>query len=167
MAQATLPETLTLRGSRLKALGFLMLAAPLFLAGLFMVLSGNNGWVAWASFLFFGACELVFVFQIINPGQLTLDRHGFKQSLMGRSVTNRWVEVSCFGVYEIKQGFITTNRFVCYDRFEDDGKTLAKINRAMAGASAQLGDTFGMKAEDLAALMNAFRDRAVEAKHHE
>ena len=39
---------------------------------------------------------------------------------------------------------------------------MTELNRTLVGATAQLADTFGMKAEALAELMNAFRIRALK-----
>ncbi|MEO1405740.1 MAG: hypothetical protein AAFV54_04530 [Pseudomonadota bacterium] len=159
-----LPETLILKSSRLKWFGLLALTAPLFASGVALVLIGDAGWLGWLGLIFFGACEAVFLYQLIWPGQLTLNEDGFEQVLVGRKLAHKWTDVLSFDVYGLKSGFLTTNQFVCFDRVEDDGKAVASINRALVGASAQLGDTFGMKAVELAALMNDFRARALNAR---
>ena len=82
--------------------------------------------------------------------------------MMGRKTSNRWDEVSEFGIYAIKSSFVTASKFVCFDRYADEGKKMTELSRSMVGATAQLADTFGMKAEALAELMNAFRNRALK-----
>jgi len=159
-----LPETLTLRGSRLKWIGYLLLALPLMAGGALMAQDPDERIMAGFVFLFFAACCLIFLIQIVRPGQLTLTREGFEQSMTNRKFSCRWDEVSDFGVYALKHGFFTTNKFVSFSRMSDEGKKLAELNRALVGATGQLGDTFGMKAEELAELMNAFRTRALSRK---
>jgi len=51
---------------------------------------------------------------------------------------------------------------VSFSNSQDEGKLLAQVSTTLTrGHSGALGDTFGMKAEDLAELMNAFRLRAL------
>ena len=38
---------------------------------------------------------------------------------------------------------------------------MADFTQSFAGGSAQLSDTFGLKADELAALMNQYRNRAL------
>ena len=155
-----LPDTLELRGSRLKWLGLLALVSPLILGGVLMVSSGDII-VGGLCLAFFALCGLVFLWQIIKPGRLTLGPDGFEQIMAGRTLTCRWDEVSDFGVYGVGVGLFKTNKFVCFSRLEDEGTRLASVNRALVGATAQLSDSFGMKPEALAELMNAFRNRAL------
>lgn len=93
---------------------------------------------------------------------LRLDLEGFEQAMLGRRMQCRWDEVSDFGTWSMRQGFFTVHRGVAFDRPGDEGKVVARMNRAIAGGTTALGDTFGMRAEDLAALRNAFRERALK-----
>jgi hypothetical protein len=45
------------------------------------------------------------------------------------------------------------------------GRRIAKINRALVGAGSALPDTYGMKAEELAELMNEWRSRAITQRN--
>ncbi len=49
---------------------------------------------------------------------------------------------------------------VCYDDVNVSGK-MADLNRSMAGRNAALPETYDLSAEDLAQLMNAWRERAL------
>lgn len=155
-----LPKSMTLKPSRMKWLLVFLIGAAFTATGLWMIVE-DGALMAWFVTLFFGLVAIVALIPLIGIGShLKLDEAGFEQSLMGRRLKCSWQNVSAFHTYSIGVG----NTFVAFDRAEDDGKRITGINRAIAGGSAQLGDTFGMKAADLAALMNAFRDRALEAK---
>lgn len=155
-----LPETLELRGSRRKWFGMLALTAPFTFIGIFMITEGEAV-MGWICTIFFGLCALIFILQLIKPGRLTLGPDGFEQVMTGRTLTCRWEDVSDFGVYAMKTNFVTTSKFVCFNRRVDEGKRMAAVNQALVGATAQLSDSFGMKTEALADLMNAFRARAL------
>ncbi|MGH6824118.1 hypothetical protein [Methyloceanibacter sp.] len=49
---------------------------------------------------------------------------------------------------------------MCYDDVNVSGK-MADLNRSMAGRNAALPETYDLSAEDLAQLMNAWRERAL------
>lgn len=159
MQMDQLPDELVLRGSRLKWLGYMLITTPLMIAGALIISDTGLQVTGWIVFLMFAACSLLFLCQIIWPGRLTLQRDGFEQVVLGRKMSCRWEDTSNFGVHVINQDIFQTNEIVCFDRKQDEGKRLAELNRSVAGATAQLGDTFGMKAEELAGLMSAFRDR--------
>ena len=54
-------------------------------------------------------------------------------------------------------------KYVGFSSAQDEAAhpKVAAANRAVIGASGMLPDTFGMTAEDLADLMNAYRRRAI------
>ena len=154
----SLPNEVVLKASPLKWIGILSLCA-LFVWGGFLLLSdGDNKLAAWICFLLFGVVGVpVSLFQLIRPGRLTLDEKGFEQVMMGRSLKCNWHDVSDFGVMRVSR-----NKFVSFSQAKDEGKVMANLSKTITGNhSGALGDTFGMKAKDLAELMNAFRDRAL------
>ena len=156
-----LPEEIVLKSSPIKWIGFLLLFILFVFGGVLMLKDGENPLMAWLCIGFFGLGIPVSLMQIFKPGTLTLNADGFEQRMMGRVTASRWDEVSGFGIYKIRRGFFTTNTFVSFSRLEDEGKALAGVARALSGGTAQLGDTFGMKAQKLADLMNEFRNRAL------
>lgn len=150
MTQSDLPETLVLRPSRAKWLGaaavcFLMLSLGIaisfvsFNLGLVLALVGGLGLIVSLS-------------QIANgTSRLELKRDGFSETLFGKTVFHHWSAVSSFTVWGAEQGF-QKDEFVGYT---------IKRNSNPAEPQSTLGDTYGKSAEDLAELMNAFRQRAL------
>ena len=155
-----LPQTLTLHSSRVKPI-FMGLICLVFVAGGILMLSDSDDKaVAWVTIIFFGLCLAVFILQLIRPGHLILNQDGFEQVMLGRTLTVAWKDVSDFGVIKIKY-----NKFVSFSRHQDEGKALAGVSKALTGGhSGMLGDSFGMKAEELAVLMNQFRHRALQKR---
>ena len=154
----SLPKKMVLKASPLKWIGMLLLCA-LFVWGGFLLLSDDeNKLAACICLLLFGVVGVpVSLFQLIRPGRLTLDEKGFEQVMMGRTLKCNWEDVSDFGVFRIKR-----TKLVSFSNSQDQGKLLAQVSTTLTrGHSGALGDTFGMKAEDLAELMNAFRLRAL------
>ena len=73
-----------------------------------------------------------------------------------RDAAYRWTDVSPFGIVSIRG-----SRRVAFDVARDRG-ILASLARKQFGVSAILPDSYGMKAEELADLMNAWRTAALE-----
>lgn len=99
---------------------------------------------------------------------LKLDEDGFEFSQFGRKFAYRWLDVSEFGVWKMKQGFLTTSAHVCFSTEADAGKAMGKVNQFMTGGTGSLPDTYGMSARKLAELMNTWRDIALsdQAYYH-
>lgn len=78
-------------------------------------------------------------------------------------------EVSEFRIWRQKKYGFTYAATVVFDaeKFEKISKTLAKVTRAMAGGNAVINGNFGLKAEDLALLLNTYRERALAARSDE
>ena len=153
-----LPNEMVLKASPLKWIGILLLCV-LFVWGGFLLLSeGENKLAAWICFLLFGVVGIpVSLLQLIKPAQRTLREDGFEQIMMGRTLRCNWENVSEFGVLRVSK-----TKFVSFSNSEDEGKLIAQFSSTLTrGHSGALGDTFGMKAKDLADLMNAFRNRAL------
>lgn len=156
-----LGDTLVLRPSLWKHM--LMLAGSLgFVAiGVFIMPAGD--WTRWLVTGFFGLCAAVFVTQLL-PGAsyLKLDREGFEFAAMFRKTCITWSDVSPFAA-----GYISANKMVLFELTEGSpgapSRRIASIARNLAGAAGALPDTYGMKAEALADLMNRWRDRALSS----
>jgi hypothetical protein len=54
---------------------------------------------------------------------------------------------------------------VVYDDAAGRSSTLGAINASMIGRSSGLPDTYGLSHEELAALLNEWRRRALDARH--
>jgi len=114
--------------------------------------------------VFFGLCALVALKMLSSSSsQLRLDRTGFvERTLLGRANAQRWSDVSAFSVFNVG----VTKSMVVYEPHVVEGgpgtQALANMSRALTGGHAHaISDTYGMSAEELAELMNAFRARAL------
>lgn len=116
--------------------------------------------IGWASVLFFGLGAIVGAIHLV-PGMsyLRLTPDGFIIKSMYRiSRPVRWDSVSEFRV--AKMEFLI--KMVVFDALARPDAGLSAINRQLVGAQAGLPDTYGRSAEDLAALLNQWRDRALD-----
>lgn len=147
-----MPDALVLRASRLKWTVVLAASLVFVSAGLLILLEAPNGRVAGiAVILFFGLGAVVAVLQMAT-GRLELSPAGFTISGLGRKSTTRWSEVSSAAAVRpagagMKMVQITLS---------DSGHLHAAAD---VGGRRLLPDTYGMRAEDLAALMNEWHDR--------
>ena len=110
----------------------------------------------WFVTIFFGLVAGVALVHLFGSNYLYLGADGFEQNMLGRKLSCRWDEVSNFGTYTTHN-----NSFVTFDRVQDEGKMMTKLNRAIGGGSTQLGDTFGLSAPALVRLMQKFQQRAI------
>lgn len=152
-----LPETMLLKPSRLKW-GLIGLGGLVFAGlGVWLVIRGE-GYLAWGCALFGLLIALIGVAHIAsNTIGLHLSREGFEvRGLLGRNWHERWLDCSAFVV-----GTISHNKMVMFERAQDQGKVATTVLQGLAGASAALPDTYGMKAHDLADLLNTWRARAL------
>jgi hypothetical protein len=148
--------SLTLRPSRLRW-SLLLLAFVVFTtAGIAMIAAGE-AW-GWPVAVFFGLGIPISILVLTGRSNgLRLTPDGFAiQSL--RTSTIAWDDVEAFGTFKTAGGTMVGFTFApSYDR--------ATIGRALARELTEspyeggLPDTYGMKAEELAALMEEWRSR--------
>ena len=123
-----------------------------------LVQDGSNA-KAWFCVLFFALCAVVFATNLL-PGSasLTLDTDGFRVKQFYFVRTSRWKNVT-----NIDAGYAPPARakFVQYNDTQWSGWRLARWETAKMGYNAMLPDTYGMAADDLAALMVQWRERAL------
>ena len=106
----------------------------------------------WLVAAIFGLGAIVFIVQLI-PGvsYLKLSPEGFTwRSLFRTWPTTAWKDVSEFRVGD---------KMVIYDADGPSNPTLRKINTALVGATHGLPETYGLKAQELAEIMNIWRYR--------
>ena len=149
-----LPDEMLLRPSKLKWMGVLAVGVILGLGGVLMLVE-EGGVMPWFCIIFFGLVAATAFVQLLGGSYLRLDADGFEQSMIGRKMNCRWDEVSSFGVWSM-----SGNKFVTFNRAGDSGKVMTAVNTSIAGASSQLGDTFGMKAEAAATHQRHVRQTA-------
>lgn len=148
-------EGLVLRPSKWKMAGFLVLCAGFTAIAALMVRDGRA--MGWFVGLFFGLGVVVFAAMLL-PGAayLKIDREGFQFcSLYRASPKIAWREVSAFRVAAVPPA---GNRLVVFDWHRPGVKrTMRELNRSLVGASDGLPDSYGMKPQALADLLNQWR----------
>lgn len=149
---------MTLYPGRMKM--FVMLAGSLaFVAGgLFML--DNSKMIGYLSVAFFGLCALVFLVQLLTrTSYLIVDAQKFTVSSLSRKSDVAWSDVERFLVVSI-----SGNKMVGWN-FNPGYSTGTSHALAvkLAGVQNTLPDTYGMKAEELADLMNEVRMRSTVA----
>jgi hypothetical protein len=155
---AKFPGPVTLSASRRKWLLMLLGSGAFTAAGIAMVLSSATAG-GWFGVIFFGLCTIVAVVMLLpGAGALRLDREGFEVTSLFRRHRSRWADATGFKSAQIPPSFI---HLVAYNDANLSGKSIAKLNVAIAGANAGLPDTYGFAAADLADLMIRWRERAL------
>jgi hypothetical protein len=149
-------EPITLRPSKTKGL-LLLCGSLIFVAGgVGMIKSGEM--FGWASVIFFGLCALVFSIKMLpNASYLKLHHEGFTQVTMFRSSTFRWQDVSEFSVDRIGGNKTVMLDFVL--SWHTSSK-LKKVARLMSGHDGALPDTYGLRAEELVALLKEWKNKS-------
>jgi hypothetical protein len=146
---------LTLRPNRLRYLLFMTSSAGFVAGGALMVREGDP--MGWAGILFFGAGVIVFCVLLL-PGSayLKLDPAGFTVCSLFRAHSTRWYEVNSFEVGRIGGRKLVVFNFSNLHRGQGFAR---KLSSAIGGYEGALPETYGLSAEDLAAMMNDWRQR--------
>jgi len=118
-----------------------------------MILEGEGmGWIVTG---FFGFGSLIFIVNMLpQASYLKLDGVGFETSSLFRKHKYNWDDISHFGV-----GKISNNTMVMFNFSSSyqKARNARKIASMISGAEGALHDNFGMKAEELAQLMNEYK----------
>lgn len=148
-------EELILRAGRVRyamyALGCLVFVA---IGSLLAERGRPEGW--WLT-LFFGASALLFLIGVAaGENYLRLTPAGFEVRTFFRSHFYRWQDVLGFGVARLH-----IHRYVTIFMMPEYIETLRgrEASAAMTGVEGMLPDTYGMRAEDLAELLEQWRVR--------
>lgn len=128
---------------------FILLGATIGLSGHYVVV----GWVIAAVF---AALLVTALRQTGQPDHLVLHDDSFDILHGGTTVTRDFDSCSEFGVW--REGSLN---LVIFDHPLDDAKANAAENRKLTGRSGSLPHRFGVRAEELAALLNMARARAL------
>ena len=153
-----LPETLELRPARLKWLLILLISAG-FVAIAVFIGPADKPLTRLGSGGFFLLCGLIALPQMLGVGaRLMLDRDGFTCKTLFNAFRCRWEECSEFAT--TSQGL---RRVVGFDLLNAEAvhPRLAAVARGLTGHSGGLPETYGLGADDLADVMNRFRNRAL------
>lgn len=99
-----------------------------------------------------------FLLAILRGSTLRLDAQEMQIWQGLKTSRHRWADVSAFSVVDVGSPMVV---------FDDDrtmtGGGVAQFNRDMIGRGGGLPDTYGMTPEDLAWLLNEWRERALQA----
>ena len=118
-------------------------------------------WVMWLCVGFFGLVAGVSVLQLLpQTSCLRLDTEGFTIRSLFREQTYRWDDVDTFGATRIGPNKMVGFNFAPHFR---RAERLRGVSAALAGFEGALPDTYGMKAEELAHLMNEYKYRHAAA----
>lgn len=143
----------TLYPNKLKSILLLILSLIFVIGGIYMLNDGKK--MGWLVTVFFGLGMIVFIVNLFpQASYLKLDKEGFETSSLFKKHRYSWNEISHFGV-----GKISNNKMVMFD-FSKEYKKARKIRKVasmISGAEGALHDNFGLKAEELAELMNAYK----------
>jgi hypothetical protein len=133
-----------------------LVSAVFAASGVWMVsIEADRGWLV---LIFFALCLAVSAIMLLpGAGGLVLDAEGFVATSLFRSHRFRWRDVNGFEPISVSR-----QRMVGFDDVTG-GRTIGAINTALAGRNAALPDTYGFSADELAELMQRWRDRATGA----
>lgn len=118
-----------------------------------MLIDGEK--MGWLVAVFYGLAALVLIVNMIpQASYLKLDREGFEFCSLFRKQRYNWNDVNQFWVDKI-----SSNKMVMFDysKKHQRAKTAREVSSMITDAEAALHDNFGMKAEDLAELMNRYK----------
>lgn len=150
------PEPLTLLASKRRWILVLTISLALMAASVFSI--GRQPITSWIGLAIFGACALIAAVQLL-PGAsaLRLDQEGFVVRNLFRDWRYRWKDIG-----PVRVGRFVFWRMVGFDRTAPaGGNPIARINHGLIGVAEALPETYGLAPEQLAALMNTWRDRAM------
>ena len=119
----------------------------------------DGDWIGLLCAAFFGSCAAVSVLQLWKA-RLVLTSEGFTMDGGFKSRTYRWTDIEEFFPAQISTTTQVGWRFLPH---YEESSTLRKLNESVAGVEASIGDTFGLGADDLADLMNEWRERYAPA----
>ena len=143
----------TLQGSRKKAAMLFVVCLVFVVGGVWMVRSGESEGYFVAGFFGLGLPVAVLQFHP-KACYLRLEREGFTFCGLFRTLTVRWAEVREFGVMDVFGNAMVGWNFT--PEYARSGRARV-VAKAMTGYEAALPETYGMRAEELAGLMEGLR----------
>jgi hypothetical protein len=135
------------------------LALSLVFVALGVLLGADGSLVGWLTVGFFGLCAIVFAVTLL-PGAayLRLERSGFVVcSLFRPDRLRRWDEVQGFRAYDLPGGV----RHVGFDFAPGAQPTGSELAKRLTRVEGALPSTYGLRAEDLAGLLNRWREQCL------
>jgi hypothetical protein len=153
-------ETVTLHPRRWKTALLLLICLAFTLIAIAMIRDGQR--MGWFVVVFFSLCTVTFgVLLLPGSAYLRLTPEGFETRSLFRTHHARWADITAF-----RAGRIGLNAMVLiqYAPSYAHARKLRAVSAALTGAEGALPDTYGHSAQQLAELLNEWRDRAVRAQ---
>jgi hypothetical protein len=141
-----------------------------FVAGGFLILGQKTDFgylpteiAGWSGIIFFGLCAIVFLITLI-PGAsyLRLQKEGLEVCSLFRRNTTKWQEVECFGIYTGSRRAFRNKVMINLTLEKESNPRMAAMRaraRRLSGFDGMLPDTYGMKAENLVALLTEWKTK--------
>lgn len=158
------PQAVELHASR-KRLVFLVITGGAFTAVLgWTLLRAKPGVleqvVMWLGLIFFTAGVLSVLFLLVRGSFIRLDSDGLTLKHLWRCQFMPWNELDGFSVVRIPPSGM---EMVVFDYIPISGQAVASLNRRLTGRNSALPDSYGFLPDDLAGLLDAWRQRALAA----
>jgi hypothetical protein len=154
-------ERRVLRSSRKRCLLFFVPSAGAAVVGALSI--REDGAAAWAVFVLSTLASLVFLFMLIWPNRLEISATGIETVTLGRRWSADWSQCSGFRVRETHDEWGPVSKVVVFDCTGPacSGR-LARFSKELTGANSAIPENYGMKARELAALLNSYREASGE-----
>jgi hypothetical protein len=150
-------ESRVLRPSRAKGLRQLAKAVGLTVA--VVLLAAHDGWVGWLMATLVGLIALGLALMLLpNSVYLKIDPDGFTVCSYFRAHSYRWSDVDTFGVAPIFMGFRAERVMFNYSP-QYHGAKRRNWWAETSGFQAAFPDNYGMRAAELAELLNQYKGR--------
>ena len=146
-------EPILLRPKATKWLAVAVGSFAFVLIGIWMVRSREV--FGWFGIVFFGLCLSVSLMCLLpHASYLRLTPDGFTICSLFRAHTIRWDDVTDFGV-----GRVLTNKMVMFNYAESyqHSPKLRSFNTELTGFDAAIPDSYGLRHEELADLLNRYK----------
>ena len=160
-------ERVTLRPGPWSSIALLVVCASFVAIGVW--LAPAEGLPAYLSAGFFAVGIPVAIIQLLpNSTYLELEPHGFTFCSLFRRTTIAWLDVEEFIVCKLQQHGMSVRSSVGFNfaTSYERARTGRLIAKAVASCEGALPDTYGMRAEDLASLMNRYLLKARSRASH-
>ena len=148
-------EGLTLYPSKRRTILLLIISLVFTAGGVWMISEGKPE--GWLGAIFFGVCTLFSILKLVpNSSCLRISEKGFEIRSLFRGTFIRWNEVDQF-----ESGYMghTKKVFFNFSVQHSNAETGKKVAKFLAGFEGMLPDTYGKSADELAQLMNQWREK--------
>lgn len=118
----------------------------------------------WACIVMFGAAVPLFLYILLRGAGLRLEAEGFRVTHAWRSYHTRWADAGPFSVVQLRLPIpyvLHDEELVAYDDATARGSRIGALSKGTVGHNAALPDSYNFSHQDLARLMNLWRERAL------